>query len=354
MNVLSRDDLKRKIKANIFAPVYFLCGNEPYLIAHYTDLIIKNNVTALEDINIRYFDSAFDVDEICSYAYQVPMISAKKCIIITDCDFNALDSEALQKFIDLALDPSDVSIIIFRYTDLETSVKNKVYGKSNEKRDKFLKALEEGGGVIAEIDHMTTGDLVKTLVSGARKRNCSLDQNVARYMVEQCSDDLTTLLTEIEKLCAYIGEGEIKKEHIDKICIKSISVRIFDMAKAVLTNNVNESMRILSDLLFQKVKDTEIIRELSKNYIDIYRVGAANKAGLTTQNIADDFSYGKRAFVLRDASGFEKKLSQKQIVSSLFEICETDAMLKGASSVNKKTLLEMLLIKLMMIATKDG
>ncbi len=354
MKIFNQDELKRKIKANIYAPVYFLCGNEPYLIAHYTNLIIKNNVTAFEDINVKFYDSSFDIDEISCYAYQVPMISPKKCIVITDCDFNDIDSKTLDAFINLVSEPSDVAIVIFRYTGMEISLKAKSYGKSNEKRDKFLNALESGGGFIAEINRMTTGVLVKTLSNGALKRNCSLDSNVARYMIERCSDDLTTLLTEIEKLCAYVKSGAITKEHIDKICIRSVSVVIYDMAKAVLANNVSESMRILDDLLFRKVKDTDIVKELAKNYIDIYRVSAAKKIGASINEVGNDFNYGNRTFVLSNASRIESKLSQKQIFTSLLELCEAEAMLKGASSLKNKTILQVLLIKLMMIATKEG
>ena len=83
MRIYKQDELKSKIKSGNFAPVYFLFGNEPYLITHYTNLIIKNTVTALEDINLRYYDSEFDVDEIYATAFQVPMMSAMKCLVIT-------------------------------------------------------------------------------------------------------------------------------------------------------------------------------------------------------------------------------------------------------------------------------
>lgn len=353
MRIYKQDELKSKIKSGSFAPVYFLFGNEPYLITHYTNLIIKNNVTALEDINLRYYDSEFDADEIYATAFQVPMMSAKKCLVITDCDFSKLSEKQLSVFCDLAENPSDVSIVVFRYTDMEISFK-KQYGanSSNKNRDKMLSAIEKGGGMIVEINHMTTGDLVKTITSGARKRHCSIDPQVARHMIERCSDDLTTLLGETEKLCSYLNEGTITKELVDEICTQSVSSVIFDMSKAVLSNNVKAAMKILDDLIFQKVKETEILREIAKNYIDIYRVSAARRAGLNTSDVDAHFGYGRRAFVLNNAVRFANKLSQKQILLSLKEICNADYMLKGGSSMKKKTILEMLLIKLMMISSK--
>ncbi len=354
MRILTQDELKRKLKAGIIAPVYFLFGNEPYLITYYTNFIIKSSVTALEDINVKYYDSQFDANEISSTAYQVPMISPKKCLIITDCNFNKLSTDDLAVFEALVTNPSDVSVIIFRYTDMEMSL-NKKYGegKTNEKRNKILKAIEEGEGVIAEINKMTIGDLVKTIISGARKRGCSIDPDVAKYMIERCSDDLTTLLGETEKLCSYLKKGTITKELIDKICVRSVSVVIYDMSKAVLANDVSKSMKILDDLYFQKVKESEIIREIAKNYIDVYRVSAARRAGLNTTDVDKDFNYDKRAFLLKNALNTANRLSQMQIMLSLNEISKTDSMLKGASSVKKKTLLEMMLIKLMMISSKD-
>ncbi len=353
MEIIKQDELKRKLRAGQIAPVYFLYGNEPYLIQYDTELIKKTTVTALPEMNYKYYDTDHNADEIYSVAFGVPMLSLKKCVVVSDCNLKGMSEKELKVYLDLCENPSDVSVVVFTFGGADIALDNSYKSKTQPKAYKKLaEAVIKGGGVVAEINHLTTGEIVKTLVSGAARRHCILEPNVARYMIERCSDDLTTLLCETEKLCAYLKDGKITTELIDKICNRSVSARIFDMSKAVLQNNITGSMDILSDLLYQKVNPQEILRELSKSYIDIFRMSAAARANVPVSVVAKDFSYNNRSFVLNTAAGYAKRLSARQIEESLSELSKTDLMLKGGSRMPKSTILEMLIVKLLMIAQK--
>ncbi len=354
LRIYTQDELKRKIKSGFIAPIYFIYGNEPYLINHYINMIIDRCVTALPEINLKTIDTDFDVDEIISNAYQVPMMSNYKCIVLNDFDLSKVCESNIKKLIEMATNPSDVSVVIFKFTSIEIALDNSYKSKKQSKNYLNLaKAVAEGEGMVAEINHLTSGEIAKTLTAGALKRGCTLDSATARYMIEVCSDDLTTLLCEMEKLCSYISGGTITREHVDKICTRSVNARIFDMSKLVLANNVKGSLSILEDLLYQKVKEIEIVNELSKAYIDIYRMSASKRANVALKDVASYFGYGNRAFVLNSASNFSAKLSPQQIDSSLEALCETDAMLKGSSKMKKSDILKMLILRLILIASRE-
>ena len=346
-------ELKRKIKAGDIAPAYFLYGNEQYLINHYTDLIIKSSVTALEEINLKIIDSDFNVDEIASIAYQVPMMSAKKCIVLSDFDLSKINASQLKSLIELLENPSDVAVIIFKYTGIELSFSNKFKMRSQSKNyQTVVAALEKGGGTVSEINHLTPGETARTITAGAARRGCVLEPGTARYMIERCTDDLTTLLCEIEKVCSYKGEGEIKKEDIDKICTKSFSAVIFDMAKAVLSKNITRSLDILNSLLFQHTKELDILRELTKNYIDIYRVQTARSCGVSNDKVAADFGYGARAFMLKNAAGYAAKIEPAAIAECLKLLSEAEYNLKGGSRLPKGDVLRTLISELVVINSR--
>ncbi len=353
LRIYTQDELKRKIKTGFIAPVYFIYGNEPFLINHYTNQIVNKCITALPEINLKTYDSEFDIDNILSNIYQVPMMSQYKCIILNDYDLGKLHDKDLKQLIEMVRNPSDVCVVIFKFTSIELALDNSYKSRKLSKNYLTLaNAISEGEGMVAEVNHMTTGDIAKTLSAGALKRHCTLEAATARYMIEVCSDDLTTLLCEMEKLCSYVGSGTITKELVDRICTRSINARIFDMSKYVLSNNVKESLNILEDLLYQKVKESEIVNELSKTYIDIYRMSTSKRANVLQKEVASYFGYGNRAFVLNSASALANNLSNEQINSSLNALCETDAMLKGASKLKKGDILRMLIIKLIMISSK--
>lgn len=353
MNILQLDELKRKIKAGMFAPVYFVFGNEAYLINHYVNQIVNSNVTALPEVNLRVFDTNFDINEISSILYQVPMLSAKKCVVLNDFDLSAASQKDIETLLQVIENPSDVAILIFKYTTIELSFDKK--GKASKPHKNYVtvaEAIDKFGGSIVNINHLTLGDTVKTLISGASKRGCVLLPDTAKYMIEYTSFDLTTLLCELEKVCSYVGEGNITKEIINKICTRSINSVIYDMAKAILANDANKSMQILENLLNQKHKETDILREISKSYIDIYRMHAAHNSNISVKTVADDFDYGFRRFVLNSSSTFAHKLSAKQLKLSLDAIQTADEMLKGGSKLKNGDALRMLIIKLVLISTK--
>lgn len=354
MRIYTHEELKRKIKSGLIAPIYFIYGNEPYLINHYVNMIVDRSITALPEINLKTIDSDFDVDEIISNAYLVPMMSNFKCIILNDFDLGKISESDFKKLVEMAKNPSDVAVVIFKFTSIELSL-GKSY-KSKKLSKNFMemaKVIEEGEGIIAEVNHMTGGEIAKTLTAGALKRGCTLDSSTARYMIEVCSDDLTTLLCEIEKLCSYLGSGTVTKEHVDKICTRSVNARIFDMSKMVLTKNIKGSMKILDDLLYQKVKEIDIVYELSKTYIDIYRMSASKRANVSTSDVSNYFEYGNRDFVLKSASNFANQLTVSQIEVSLQSLCDTATMLTGASRMKKSDILKTLVLKLILIASKE-
>ena len=97
LRIYTHEELKRKIKSGLIAPIYFIYGNEPYLINHYVNMIADRAVSALPEINLRSIDSDFDVDEIISNAYLVPMMSNYKCIILNDFDLGKLTESDIKK-----------------------------------------------------------------------------------------------------------------------------------------------------------------------------------------------------------------------------------------------------------------
>lgn len=54
-----------------------------------------------------------------------------------------------------------------------------------------------------ELNTRTQSDLVKMLVSGAKKRGAALQTDQARYLISVVGTDMQTLLHELDKLSAF-------------------------------------------------------------------------------------------------------------------------------------------------------
>lgn len=94
-----------------------------------------------------------------------------------------------------------------------------------------------------------------------------------------------------------------------------------------------------------------ILHTASSAYVDIYRVYSCTKSKCPISQIAKEFGYKNRAFVLERAAKNLKKLSVKQISLSFEALLEADKGLKSFA-FEPRTVLEKLTVKLVYIIAK--
>ena len=81
------------------------------------------------------------------------------------------------------------------------------------------------------------------------------------------------LINEIRKLIEYAGEnGTIKKQDIDKLCIKKIESIIFDLTYNLGQKKVKEAMEVLYNLIASKEPIQKILITLYNHFKKLYFV----------------------------------------------------------------------------------
>ncbi|MBQ3928977.1 MAG: DNA polymerase III subunit delta, partial [Clostridia bacterium] len=128
--------------------------------------------------------------------------------------------------------------------------------------------------------------------------------------------------------------------------------RIFALSDCVVRNDFNAAYQQLHRLLEQNEKPEIILSVLSSAFIDMYRMKMASESGVTAAQVAADFKYGKREFLLRNAANNAKKYSAATLRNILNIILDTDIKLKSTRA-SSRILLETLLSELM-LAMKEG
>ena len=108
---------------------------------------------------------------------------------------------------------------------------------------------------------------------------------------------------------------------------------------------------ILETLFYQKAEPNEIVNVISMSYIDYYRARVAFESGVSIDEAAKDFDYGRRAFALKNAGGKTRRIPTEMLRESLSEITETTAKLRSVSA-NGKIMIEALVAKLLILSEK--
>ena len=342
MAEIGEQQLRKQIKENSFENAYLIYGEESYLKEYYVSQMREKIVDkTFESFNYHFFDGKdISLDEILKDAQMLPMMSEYNLVVARDypVDKTQSDIKLLEEYLS---DCPDTTVFILWYDSLEPDVKS-------AKFKKLIKAFDSAGAVV-NMQKRSESDVARLLVSGAKKRGAVLDIDNAKYLISVSGNDMKNLLNELDKLSYFVKGGEITKDIIDNMATKCLQARIYDLSKFVVSGNSDKAYKVLDTLFAMKEEPVIILSAISSVYVDMYRVKCAKTAGFTYDDVAKHYNYRGREFALRNASRDCANLSEKQLTSSLDAITNTDIKMKS-TAVDKKLLIEELIIKLIMTA----
>lgn len=345
MPLCNENMLKSSLANGILLNAYFIFGNDAYLKKQYVDKIIDKTVDREDIFNFIVFTDEADLQEIYDAVEQFPMMNDKKCVLLTDYDFEHASKDDYVKLVEILSNVPDSCVFIVWCNNIEFEFK-----KSSKARELAV-AVEKCGGMAVQIDHRSVAELKRMLEKGAEKRGAQFVSGAAEYLIEISSDDINVLISELEKLCAFVGGGKITKDTIDKVCVKSYASSVYNLSKEIFSLNITGVMKLFDELFFMRVDATPILHSIFTTFIDAYRVFSAQKAGINIPTVAKDFGYGKREFVLTKLPAGTKKLDENRFRLCFEALVSADNALKSFSA-NERTVLEELAVRLIYILSR--
>ena len=345
MALIYEDALAKEISADRLCGAYLIFGDDTYLKKYYADKISDKAYGGDPFFNLQKFDGNADLQEVYDAVKQYPMMADSKCVTLTDYDFEHASKSDFDKLCDLLCDNTDGCVFIVRFDSIEFD------DKRNAKAKKLISSVEKGGGKAVKLDHRRGAVLVKMLTDGAKKRKCTMPDNVAKHLIETCGEDLSTLKNELDKLCSYANGSEITKETVDLVCIKSVESSVYDYVKQIFALDVSGALKQLDNMFFMHIEPMIILYTASATYVDMYRVFTALNAGKKISDVSSDFGYKNKAFVLDRAKTDLKKMNREKLLLSFEALMSADKKLKSFG-LEPRTVLEQLTVKLIYIIVK--
>ncbi len=344
MAVLSNTEISKSLRQGELSSVYFLYGKELWQMDKCIDTIIKKSVGKDGScFNLQQFDgNRADLSEILDAAEAYPVMAPCKCVTVGDLNIEKLSDKDYNLLKELLKDPPETTVLIFYYHATEINPK-----KSN--KYKTVIGLIEKSGTVTEFELLSQSQLEKILTDAAIKQGCTLSSYLACYIIDRCGESLSTLLTEIEKLCCFTGAGnEITKEAVDALTAKSTDSSAFDLSKAILKKEYKRAFHILSELFAERLEPLAIMGALNMSFSAIYKAAVARAEQVQMNTVITDFGYKGREFQIKNAFRDCTSFSVKQIRQCISILSETDRKLKSTRT-DQQTLLELALTKMMMV-----
>ena len=336
---LNEKTLWKNIKSQEYLPVYLLKGNEPYLKLNYANLLAGSVVPAgLEVFNYHKLDGeTVTMNDLVECVEALPAMCERTCVLVHDLDFEKLSDPDREALVDLLSDAPDTCTLIFWQDTVGFPQKTK--------KMKELLALIDEAGAVVDLDARTRQDLVKFVVTECGKSDRVISVYTAEYLIDNVGEDMSNLVTEIEKLCNF-AEREITQADIDSVCIRSLEATAFQMIDALLDNQFDRVFRSLGILFDMKTEPMMILGALVSTYSDMYRAKVVAHEGGQQRDLKKLFPQAyKSDFKLRNAFRRAGRFSMPALRRSLELLAEADTKLKSTSE-DHRTVFEKLMIEL--------
>lgn len=231
--------------------IYFFYGEEKYDIEQSVQKIKKEFGNLELGINLFYIDSE-NVQNLGQISSGVSFFGEEKLIIMKNTKLK-FDVD----FIEKEKESGKTYIIIEDSVDKRTSEYKKLSKIAETKEFKFMDQKQ----IIAYI--------MKIL----EKCSLKIDYKTAEYMAEVCGENKANIINELNKIVLYKGSGNtVDKETIDKVCVKTLNAKIFDMLNFIVNKDHKNGILLLDELLIQKEAIVKIYIMLYKQVKQMYMI----------------------------------------------------------------------------------
>ena len=341
MPQIDEQALKNHIKEKLFLPVYFVYGQDAFLLQHYVSEIAKKSVdAAFYDTNYELIDGKkLDVDELSEKAEQLPFMSDRRCIVVKDFDAESATETQMGKLKELLSDPPPTCVMVFYNATVEFDYKRP--GKFRS----LITAINKTGATV-DLPYKSQAALIKMLVSSSKKRGSILTDRAAAHLISRCGADLLVLQKELDKLCAYKRESEILAEDIDLLTTETLDATVWQMANAAAARDCDKALCLLDILIYNGSKPQELMPALISSYTDIYIAGCAIDNGMRAEDAAADFGYKDNVkFKLSNGAKTARNCGKKMLRAYLSILSDADIKMKS-TSIDNRVIFEQMLVKL--------
>ena len=342
-SIMSAAELKDEIKFGL-SGIYLFFGEEEYMKQHYLaqirksvlgdddDAIFNHKKISCIDLDLEKINDAltmvslgfFSEGQTLCELHEIPFMSLKEA-----------EWKALTEIFNGASE--DVITVIYTVGE-ELDCGNVPKAPSKE-----LKRLAE---MVKPVHFPKEGELklAKWTAKHFISEKLSFENGVCEQMVAHCGRDMFVLSNEIEKICAYVKQNEktnITLDDVKKICSRNLEINAFDFSNALLNQETDRALEILSDMKLKKEKPVYILGSVLRVITELYTVKTLVDSGYNDNEISKHLKLHEYKVSLY------RKSSQKRSavrLKKLLRFCtETDIKLK-ITSLDDYTELDKLVI----------
>lgn len=208
--------------------------------------------------------------------------------------------------------------------DLEDKILNKietitlVFLEEGTSKGKLNKFITKNGRVIV-FDKKKPQELANWAQEYAKENGVIIEKAEAVYLVDLCGSNKQVLANEIMKLVDYVENCRITKDDIDKMCIKTSEIIIFDLTDSYGKKDIKATLKNLENLLENKEPLQKILIMITKHFKSLLLAKIALEQG---KNVATELEISP--YPAKKYSEQSKNFSKEELIRIFQELAQLD------------------------------
>jgi DNA polymerase-3 subunit delta len=324
MSTLTRDELRRALKAGRLEPLYLLYGPEEYLRERAARAITEAALSGalLREFNETSFSLASaDVQHALAVACQMPVMAARRVVRITNfARLREADEGALMRYV---ARPVESTVLIFIADELD-------------RRRRLSKALIEAC-VAVEFALLSEAELATWARARLRELKAEADELTLRQIVALTGSHVRQLAIELEKLAtAALPSGQITMEMVDLLVNRSRTLSNFELTDHLIARDRRQALQTLGRLLDDGTEPLMLVGLIASNYRRLALAKDLMARGAPKEEVFRlvALPYSKREEFLATA----RRSSPENLAHSLQRIAATDLAIKTSRGTARQQL----------------
>lgn len=303
--------------------IYLFYGEEKYIIESEVKRIKKNFGECIPGINYIMMDES-NVDNLISDMQTPAFGFTKKLIIVKNSGIFKKDSKSKKGKTDNLSDK--ISEYINQNIKLIQDTVVLVFIEETIEKNNLFKTIEKNG-LVFQYNKLKPAEAETKVKSICNAYKVNINNDTLKYFIEVCGTDMQNLINEIRKQIEYAKTGgTITRESIDALAIKQLDVVIFDLTDNLGKRNTQESLRILSDMIYYREPVQKILITLYNHFKKLYLTKIAIQEN---RNIAEALNLKpNQLFLTNKYSNQCKYFTKNELRKILQEMIDLDTNYK--------------------------
>ncbi len=254
------------------------------------------------ELNQTIFDDEnFSVDDIINACNQVPFLAEKRLVILKDV--NKVTEIDKQKLFDYSKNPNKDCILVVI---------------DNNKNFSTIKSK------LIECKPLNFSDLSKIITDYLSGLNIKIENSAIKLLVENCSFNISKLMTELKKLSDYVGEnGNIDANDVINLVTKNDDYSVFELSDALSKKQSSRAVKTLK-LMLENSEPLMIVSLLAGHFRRLFFAKISTESSLEISKIL-----GVKEYSIIKAREQAENFTAKNLKKIMELILDTEYLIKS-------------------------